>query len=87
MHLIIDGNKPDLLLTDVVLPEKSGHQLAQEVQGLYPDIPILYCSGYTDDIIAQHGVIDPSVNLISKPFVSEQLLSRIKTLLQTSRTQ
>ncbi len=81
MELILAGNKPDLLITDVVLPGKSGHQLAQEVKQLWADLPILYSSGYTDDVISQHGVIDPEVNLLNKPFASEKLLTLIRQLL------
>ena len=84
MQYLVDGLRPDLLITDVVLPEKSGKQLADEMQSLWPDIPVLYCSGYTDDILAPHGVIEPSIKLLTKPFTSKDLLQTVKEKLTSS---
>lgn len=84
MHSMVGGDQPDVLVTDVVLPEKSGYQLAEETTQLWPDMPVLYCSGYTDDILAHHGVLDPEVNLLNKPFDSRELLYAIKRLLMSN---
>ncbi len=81
LELMETSEPPDMLVTDVVLLEKSGHQLANEANQRWPDLPVLYCSGYTDDILAHHGVLHPTVNLLNKPFESEELLRSIKRLL------
>ena len=59
---------PDLLLTDVVMPEMNGKQLFEKVSGRYPQVKALYMSGYTDDAIVNRGVMDAGVHFIQKPF-------------------
>jgi PAS domain S-box-containing protein len=70
-----------LLLTDVIMPGKSGPDLALDVKRDRPDISILYASGYTGDIIAHQGVLDPGITLLSKPFSKETLLNTVRTVL------
>jgi CheY-like chemotaxis protein len=70
-----------LLLTDVIMPGKSGPDLALDVKRDRPDISILYASGYTGDIIAHQGVLDPGIKLLSKPFSKETLLNTVRTVL------
>lgn len=71
----------DLLVTDVVLPEMNGRELAQLLSSLYPDLRCLFMSGYTADVIAERGVLDEKVQFIQKPFSAEALAARIRTLL------
>jgi PAS domain S-box-containing protein len=71
----------DLLITDVVLPGMNGRDLAKKVVGLYPDIKILFMSGYTADVIADRGVIDDSVNFIQKPFSLQDLAVKTRSAL------
>jgi PAS domain S-box-containing protein len=74
----------DLLLTDVVLPGMSGRQVAEELQRRKPDLRVLYMSGYTDDTITRHGVLDRSLAFLEKPFTADGLLQKIRSTLGPS---
>ena len=71
----------DLLISDVVLPGMNGRELANEVKGLYPDIKILFMSGYTADVIAHRGVLDHGVNFLQKPFSRKDLAVKVRKVL------
>ena len=71
----------DLLLTDVVMPEMNGSELAFNIQSIYPDLKTLFMSGYTADIIASHGVVEDGVDFIQKPFSSKQLVRSVQESL------
>ncbi len=70
-----------LLLTDVVMPEMSGPELAQQMLLLHPGTKIIFTSGYTDDAIARQGVLDPSVAFIQKPYRPKALARKIREVL------
>lgn len=70
-----------LLITDVVMPEMNGRDLAKRLLSLYPDIRCLFMSGYTSDIIAHHGVLDEGVHFIQKPFSSAALATKVRQAL------
>ena len=70
-----------LLLTDVVMPEMNGKELFQKMSVLYPKIKAIYMSGYTDDVIAHHGVMDAGVHFIQKPFAVNALTAKVREVL------
>jgi len=70
-----------LLMTDVVMPEMNGRDLARQVLALYPDIKRVFMSGYTADIIAHQGVLDAGVHFIQKPFTREVLTAKLREAL------
>ena len=70
-----------LLLTDVVMPEMSGPQLADQLEKLWPDLRVLYMSGYADDFILQHGGLERGTTFIGKPFSAAQLGRKVRAAL------
>jgi PAS domain S-box-containing protein len=75
------GSPPDLLLTDVVMPGMSGRELARAVRERWPGVAVIYMSGYTDDAIEQHGVLDPGSEFIQKPVSPDLLAHRVRAVL------
>ncbi len=78
------GNEVDLLLTDVVMPEMSGKELADRLKTQRPDLKMLFMSGYTDEAIVHHGVLDSSVEFIQKPFTPAGLIEKVRDVLDLS---
>jgi PAS domain S-box-containing protein len=70
-----------LLMTDVVMPEMNGRELARKLLSLYPRVKRLFMSGYTADVIAHHGVLDDGVQFIQKPFTSDALTAKVREVL------
>ncbi len=70
-----------LLVTDVVMPETSGRELVGRMQSLRPGLACLYMSGYTADVIENHGVLDEGVHFLQKPFSVEQLAVKVREAL------
>ncbi|MEW6112000.1 MAG: ATP-binding protein [Thermodesulfobacteriota bacterium] len=82
--ITIAGNYPgsiDLLLTDVILPKMDGRSLFGALVGARPEMKVLYMSGYTDDFIVHHGVLDPDISFLSKPFTLDSLCRKIRISL------
>jgi two-component system cell cycle sensor histidine kinase/response regulator CckA len=75
------GGPFDLLLTDVVMPGMNGRILAENLLLRQPGIKVLYMSGYTDSFIAGHGVLDPGIHLLHKPFIEEVLIRKVREVL------
>ena len=70
-----------LLITDVVMPEMNGRELAEQLGAIRPNLKCLYMSGYTADVIAHRGILDEGVNFIQKPFGSDDLAARVRQVL------
>jgi PAS domain S-box-containing protein len=78
---IEQGVKPDLLFTDVVMPEMTGSELAGELQRRQPGLKVLFTTGYTRNAIVHNGMLDAGTHLLSKPFNIEDLAAKVRSLL------
>lgn len=76
----------DLLLTDVVMPEMNGRDLAKNLIVLYPDIQRMFMSGYTANVIVHQGVLDKGVHFIQKPFSSKNLATKVRKALDLKKS-
>ena len=72
----------DLIISDVVLKGASGTAIVQELSKMFPKAKILYISGYTENAIVHHGVLDEGVNFLAKPYTSQALIERVNRLLE-----
>lgn len=70
-----------LLITDVVMPEMNGRDMAEKLVSIVPNIKCLFMSGYTADVIAQHSVLDEGVYFIQKPFSLKDLTAKVREIL------
>jgi PAS domain S-box-containing protein len=75
----------DLLVTDVVMPEMNGRDLAKNILHYYPNLKRLFMSGYTANVIAHHGVLDKGINFIQKPFSEKNLGRKVREALDEDR--
>ncbi len=73
--------KIHLVLTDVVMPKMSGKELSDQLAKIFPKLKVLFMSGYTDNAIVHHGILDEGTHFIAKPFTSPDLLKKIRAVL------
>ncbi len=78
-----EAEKIDLLLTDVIMPRGNGHELAQKLTGLKPELKVLYMSGYSGEIMDHHGILIEDIKLIQKPFPAKELLRQVREVLDS----
>ncbi|BCO09463.1 hypothetical protein GF1_18390 [Desulfolithobacter dissulfuricans] len=71
----------DLLLTDVIMPGMNGKELASRLQAVYPHLKVLFISGYTDNLIVKQGILEPGIQLLSKPVIPSVLTARIREIM------
>lgn len=74
-----------LLITDIVMPQMGGRELAEKLSVAYPKVRVLFTSGYTDDAIVRHGIIEDDANFIQKPFNLDDLARKVRELLDTDK--
>ncbi|MFN2532895.1 MAG: ATP-binding protein [Pyrinomonadaceae bacterium] len=88
LSIALNYDRPiDLLLTDVVMPRATGKEVAEALTAYRSEMAVVFMSGYTDDAIAHHGVLEPGTHLIEKPFTADLLLSQIAAVLARRRDQ
>ena len=79
------NSKIDLLMTDVVMPEMNGRDLAKNILSRYPGLKCLFMSGYTANVIAHHGVLDEDINFLQKPFSKGDLAAKVREALDNDK--
>ncbi|HOJ33581.1 MAG TPA: MEDS domain-containing protein [Candidatus Hydrogenedentes bacterium] len=81
-----EGIKPDIVVTDVVLPGMSGADIVRRLREFLPNLKALFMSGYTDNAIVHHGVVDPGVPFIQKPFTLSEFTAKISEVLKQEKS-
>ena len=77
----VHAGKIHLLITDVIMPEMNGRELAERLQSFHPELRCMFMSGYTANAIAHHGVLDEGVHFIQKPFSKKDLSKAVRKVL------
>lgn len=83
LELIRKNSQFDLVMTDVIMPQMSGKELYDQIKDQLPQIKVLLMSGYTDDALAHHGVLDEGLSFLEKPFSPARLARKVREVLDT----
>ena len=81
------GDRIDLILSDVVMPGMSGRQLVERLQKIHPEAKALYMSGYTNNVIVHHGVLEKGIDFIQKPFTLESLARKVREVIDKKKDE
>ncbi len=81
LQTLPEADRPDLLISDVVMPGMSGIEMVETIEELIGPMPVLFMSGYTDDALARRGLNEQKREIVSKPFSTFDLCNRVRTLL------
>ena len=81
----LEGAPPDLLLTDIILPDGNGIDLARDLAVRWPAAGVLYMSGYAGEHLEAVGTLPPEAHLVPKPFATDVLLARVREVLERRR--
>ena len=79
----LEGKGLDLVLTDVVMPQMGGKELADRLHTTYPNLKVLFCSGYTEDAIVHRGVLAPGIAFLQKPFNPSVLARKVREVIES----
>lgn len=74
-----------LILSDVVMPEMSGAELVERLLPIHPEMKVMYMSGYTDDAVIRHGILEEKVHFLQKPFSPNSLLEKVRNILDNKQ--
>ena len=76
-----EAHPPTVLVTDVVMPDTTGRELADPLRREQPGLRVLFLSGYAQDVVEQHGVLDSTESFLAKPFTATSLLAKVREVL------
>jgi DNA-binding NtrC family response regulator len=76
-----EGEPIRLVVTDVIMPQMGGKVMAEWLKATYPDLKVLFTSGYTHDALAEHGVLEPGIEFLPKPYTLATLAGKVRELL------
>ena len=79
-----EGGRIDLMVTDMIMPEMSGDELAGRLREAFPRLRVLYMSGYSDNAVLGQGMLTPEMEFLAKPFSQDKLLQKVRRILETS---
>lgn len=79
----LEGQSIRLVITDVIMPLMGGKMMTELLKKTYPDLKILFTSGYTDAIVTHHGILEAGVEFLSKPYTLETLTRKVREMLDT----
>jgi two-component system, cell cycle sensor histidine kinase and response regulator CckA len=77
----------DLVVTDVVMPEMGGGELAERLREVRPDTPVLMVSGYAEDAVLRHGIAESRSWFLEKPFTPDALVRKVREVLQAKKAE
>ena len=83
LYTVMPTRVPDVIVTDVVLPEMDGRDLAERIRALRPSIRVVFMSGYAPGLLTDRGVLAPGAAFLQKPFPIDQLARRLRQVLDT----